>query len=106
MNINIDWREQMNKKIAEYFKVLSDPNRLEIIELLVKGETCGCTLIDKLTISQPTLSYHLKNITKAGLATSKREGNWIKHFVDKDKINEMIVFLERLRDMEAEQCSL
>lgn len=96
----------MNYKIAEYFKVLSDPNRLEIIELLLKGETCGCRLIDKLTISQPTLSYHLKSITKTGLATSKREGNWIKYYVDRDKINEIIGFLEKLRDMETIECNL
>ncbi|MGS0972533.1 MAG: ArsR/SmtB family transcription factor [Candidatus Izemoplasmataceae bacterium] len=96
----------MKQQMAEYFKVFSDANRLEIIELLLKGETCGCTLIDKLPISQPTLSYHLKTITKHGLATAKREGNWIKHFIDRDKINEMIQFLEQLRDMEETQCSL
>jgi ArsR family transcriptional regulator len=96
----------MKEKMAAYFKVLSDPNRLEIIELLIKGETCGCTLIDKVSVSQPTLSYHLKHITKAGLATSKREGNWIKHFVKKDALNEMIDFLIELRDTEVEQCSL
>jgi len=96
----------MNQEMTEYFKVLSDPTRLEVVKLLLKGETCGCTLIDKLPVSQPTLSYHLKTITNAGLATSKREGNWIKHFIDREKINEMIAFLEELRDMEAEQCSL
>lgn len=97
---------RLNDKIVEYFKVLSDKNRLDIISLLLKGETCGCTLIDKLPISQPTLSYHLKMITGSGLATSKREGNWIKHYIDRDKINDMITFLEQLRDAEAEVCSL
>lgn len=96
----------MDDKIIEYFKVLSDKNRLEIVELLLKGETCGCTLIDKVPVSQPTLSYHLKTITASGLATSKREGNWIKHYINKDKINDIIHFLERLRDTEAEECSL
>jgi len=96
----------MRNQIVEYFKALSDPNRLEIVELLLKGETCSCTLIDKLPISQPTLSYHLKTITVSGLATSKREGNFTKHFIDRDKFNEMIDYLTQLRDMEANQCSL
>ncbi|MFP4479223.1 MAG: ArsR/SmtB family transcription factor [Candidatus Izemoplasmatales bacterium] len=96
----------MKDQIVDYFKVLSDPNRLEIVELLLKGETCGCTLIDKLPISQPTLSYHLKTITNSGLAKAKREGNWIKHFIDRDKINDMIQYLEQLRDMEDTSCSL
>ena len=96
----------MNIELTEYFRVLSDPNRLEIVELLLKGETCGCTLIDKLSISQPTLSYHLKTITKSGLASAKRDGNWIKHFIDREKLNDMIEYLTKLRDMEIKQCSL
>ena len=92
--------------LIDCFKVISHPIRLEIVELLIKGETCGCTLIDKLPISQPTLSYHLNAITEAGLATTKREGNWIKHYIDKNKINEMIQFLEHLRDMEADSCTM
>lgn len=96
----------MNENIIESFKVLSDPNRLEIIELLLKGETCGCTLIEKLPISQPTLSYHLKAITKAGLATAKKEGNWVKHYINREKIDEMINFLEDLKHMEQTECNL
>ncbi len=96
----------MNKQIATYFKVFSDPTRLEIIELLLKGETCGCTLIDKLTISQPTLSYHLKTITKAGLATAKKEGNWIKYYIDREKINEMMNYLKLLKEAQTSSCSL
>lgn len=48
----------MNKDYASLFKALSDDNRLTILKLLIQGETCGCTLIDKLPITQPTLSYH------------------------------------------------
>jgi len=96
----------MNTKIVEYFKVLSDPNRLEIIELLLKGESCGCILIDNLTISQPTLSYHLKFIKEAGLARCSREGNLIKYLVNKDKLNDIIKFLEKLRDTQADECQL
>lgn len=96
----------MNEKLIDYFKIFSDPIRVQIIELLLKGETCGCTLINKVPITQPTLSYHLKNITNAGLATANREGNWIKHYINKDQINEMIKYLESLRDMEAQSCKL
>ncbi len=96
----------MKEKMANYFKVLSDLNRLEIIELLLKGETCGCTLIDKLPISQPTLSYHLKHITEVGLATTRREGNWIKHYIDRTKIDDMIKFLEDLKNTSENSCSL
>ena len=96
----------MFEKYARLFQVLADVNRLKIIELLIKGETCGCTLIDNLQISQPTLSYHLKMISEAGLADSKREGNWIKYYINKDKLTEIKLFIEKIRDTESEQCSL
>jgi ArsR family transcriptional regulator len=94
----------MKQDFSILFKVFSDPTRLKIIHLLLQGETCGCTLIDKLTITQPTLSYHLKMITQAGLATAKREGNWIKHYINREKIEEMISFLESLKTLNQEQC--
>lgn len=94
------------KPIEEVLKVLGDANRLEIIKLLIQGETCGCTLIDKLPISQPTLSYHLKTLTDAGLTTAKREGNWIKHYVDKQALSQVIDYLTQLRDSEETACKL
>jgi ArsR family transcriptional regulator len=98
--------ETMARNMVELFKVLADPTRLEIVRLLLEGESCACTIIDKVTVSQPTLSYHLKAITKAGLATAKREGNWVKHYINKDALNEVIRFLETLRDTEAQSCEL
>lgn len=61
--------------LKELFKLFTDDNRIEIIKRLIDGETCGSTLIDDLPITQPTLSYHLKAISNAGLTTSKKEGN-------------------------------
>lgn len=94
------------KNIENYFKVFADRNRLTIIEQLLKGETCSCTIIDKLTISQPTLSYHLNYIAKEGLATSELEGNYVKYYIDKTKIDEMITYLEQLRELESIECKL
>jgi ArsR family transcriptional regulator len=91
----------MNQDYASLFKALSDDNRLKIVELLIQGETCGCTLIDKLTITQPTLSYHLKQLTDVGLTKSYRDGVWIKHTVDKEKIDDMIRFLTHLKESSA-----
>lgn len=94
----------MYKEYADVFKVLSDPNRLKIIELLIKGETCGCTLLDKLDITQPTLSHHLKKIAEVGLAQGIREGNRMKYYVNKDKMDEICSFVEQLKNSKEESC--
>lgn len=96
----------MDKDMAFKFKVLSDKNRVEIIELLLKGETCGCTLIDKLPISQPTLSYHLKLLTESGLATAKREGNKTNHYINKDTFDDVIQFLTNLKNTRLDACHI
>ena len=96
----------MYKEYAELFKVLSDPNRLTIIELLIKGETCGCTLIDKLDITQPTLSHHLKKIAEVGLATGKKEGNKMKYYINKQRLDELVSFIDSLKNTEQETCEV
>jgi len=96
----------MKENMVEYFKVLSDSNRLEIVELLIKGQRCGCNLLSNLKISQPTLSYHLKMLSSVGLTSVVRDGNMINHYVDKDKINDMITFLTELRDSKENSCKI
>ena len=56
------------------FKVISDTNRLRILEMLRGGELCQCEIIPLLEQSQPTVSRHLKLLEEAGLIKSKRDG--------------------------------
>lgn len=63
--------------ILSGFKALSDPIRLQVIELLQTQELCVCELCEKLDISQSKLSFHLKNLKEADLVRSRQEGRWI-----------------------------
>lgn len=87
----------MKQTMANWFKAVSDETRLTILELLIQGETCGCTLIDKLDITQPTMSYHLRYLTDSGLIMSYKEGVWKKHHVNMEAIEAMISFLTKLK---------
>lgn len=55
------------KELATFLKVLSDPSRLEILDLLSCGELCACDLLEHFQFSQPTLSYHMKALVKPTL---------------------------------------
>lgn len=46
--------------VALICKALGDSNRLEIVQMLSDGEKCGCRLLEKFEITQPTLSHHMK----------------------------------------------
>lgn len=92
--------------INQLYKVLSDPMRYSIIELLLSGERCSCTLIDKLPITQPTLSYHLKALVESGLVEAKRDKNKIHHFVKKEVLDTMILDLKHLKETKESVCTL
>ncbi len=83
-------------EFTELLKVLSDENRIKIIQLLVKGETCSCELISQLPISQPTLSYHLKHLSDAGLISSEKVGNRVNHTVNKEVLIHLSEFIKGL----------
>ncbi len=91
----------MQKKVALMFKAIGDPNRLKILNLLSSGQTCGCTLIDELEITQPTLSYHLDILTKAGLTTVYKEGTWKKHHINQVNFQLLIDYLNTFKESDA-----
>ena len=41
--------------VALICKALGDANRLEIVQMLSDGEKCGCKLLERFEITQPTL---------------------------------------------------
>jgi ArsR family transcriptional regulator len=56
------------------FKVISDTNRLKILEMLRGGELCQCEIVPVIDQSQPNVSRHLRLLEEAGLIRSRREG--------------------------------
>lgn len=79
---------------AEIFKVLSDSNRLQIIDMLSCGEMCACKILEKFDITQPTLSHHLKVLADNGIVTSRKEANWIHYKLNDEKMKEINEFLQ------------
>ncbi len=63
--------------LACCFHALSDPIRVQVIELLRSQELCVCELCDRLGVTQSKLSFHLKNLKEAELVRSRQEGRWI-----------------------------
>ena len=59
------------------FKALSDPLRLQVLELLREQELCVCDLCDRLNVRQSKLSFHLKTLKDAGILRSRQQGKWI-----------------------------
>jgi len=59
------------------FHALSEPLRIEVLDLLRDQELCVCDLCEILGVSQSKLSFHLKTLKEAELVRSHQEGRWI-----------------------------
>ncbi|MBF8184636.1 helix-turn-helix transcriptional regulator [Nonomuraea sp. K274] len=55
------------------FEVLAEPRRRDILDLLRDGERMAGDLVDRLALTQPTVSKHLKVLREAGLVEVRKE---------------------------------
>lgn len=57
-------------------------------DLLIDG-VCGVLIAEKLGVSQPTVSEHLKILSQAGLLSSKRVKQWTFYKRDEVRISKL-----------------
>lgn len=81
---------------AEIFKAFCDENRIRILEMLQKGEKCGCNLLEELNVTQPTLSHHMKILCDAGIVEGRKEGKWTYYKISTDGRNNALKLLENI----------
>lgn len=75
-------------EIAEYFKALSHPTRIKIIELLSEREMCVCEMMAALNLDQSHISRHLMVLRANDIVKDSREGTKIYYsLTDKNIIN-------------------
>ena len=59
--------------MASTFEVLAEPSRRDILDLLRTGERPVGDLVERLTLTQPTVSKHLKVLREAGLVEVRQD---------------------------------
>ncbi|MDT3358289.1 MAG: metalloregulator ArsR/SmtB family transcription factor [Spirochaetota bacterium] len=86
--------------IVEYvpiLKALADQNRLAIIEHLTRGEACVCELLELFSVTQPTLSHHMRILSEAGLVAGRREGKWIHYSINVQRLQSFKDFIASIQ---------
>lgn len=69
--------------VALVFKAMGDRTRLQILQRLAASQLCACNLLEDFTITQPTLSYHMKILSECGLVIGVRDGAWMKYSLNR-----------------------
>ena len=90
------------KKTAAIFKAFCDENRIRILKLLRTGEKCGCRLLEKLNVTQPTLSHHMKILCDSGIVVGRKEGKWTHYSISSKGAKYDAECLKALTTIEAE----
>ena len=93
-------------KLAEVFKALSNPNRLQIFLRLLSccqpgvtyastgDEICPCVgdLGKELDIVPSTVSHHIKELNQVGLIKLKRQGKNVECSIDPEALGRLAMF--------------
>ena len=81
MERNLDEMHAVFERAAEWFGVLSTPQRLRIISALCQGEKNVGQLIEVLGVSQPNMSQHLNIMYRARLVGKRRQGTQVYYHI-------------------------
>ena len=76
------------------FKALSDETRLKIIQMLTCESMCANSILECFSMTQPSLSYHMKILTQSGLVRAKRHGGFTIYSIDSARLKLAKALLE------------
>lgn len=89
------------ERIGQLLKLLADPTRLRIFDLLMQGVQCNCELGGALGLSPNLISHHLGVLRRAGLVTVERDASdarWVYYAIDRDALGDLRAALGGLLD--------
>lgn len=72
--------------IADRFKVLGDPTRVRILDLLRTGERSAGELVTELDTSQQNVSKHLTTLHRDGVLGRRKQGNRAIYWIADDTV--------------------
>ncbi len=102
-----DTKKRIYELHAEICQTLSNPKRLEILDLLREGEMSVGELASRMGIRVANLSQHLAILRKRGVVIARREGvNSYYRVADPKIIQACMLIREVLHDQLAESAEL
>ncbi len=79
-------------RLAQWLKVLAEPKRLNVLNLLMEGIHCNCELGEQLEMAPNLISHHLRVLRDAGLVIMERDvadARWVYYSVNEDSLREL-----------------
>lgn len=81
------------ENLSRVLKIIADPSRLEILDLLSCGELCAFDLLEYFNFSQPTLSHHMKVLADNNMISTRRDGNKKMYKLNNEVLREVSSYI-------------
>ena len=82
--------ERTVEGLAETFRLLGDPTRVRILDVLSAGELCVCDIAGLVGISESAVSHQLRLLRGKRLVRPRRAGRLIYYAIDDQHIMELL----------------
>lgn len=81
------------------FAALADPTRRGIVLHLARGEASVSDLVGHFSLTQPTISSHIKVLEKAGLISRRREAQLRPCKLVPERLKTVTTWLEEVQEI-------
>jgi predicted transcriptional regulator len=81
--------DEQVSELLEFFKALSDANRLKIVGLLAQDNFTVEQLAEMLDLRSSTVSHHLTRLSKAGLVSARSESYYNVYHLETSNLEAM-----------------
>ena len=83
----LEINNEVLEKLADVCQVMSDANRLRILFMCAENTTAVNDFVEKLSLSQPLVSHHLKLMRQQRLIKGQRQGKQIFYSLHDEHIH-------------------
>jgi DNA-binding transcriptional ArsR family regulator len=81
---------------ARFFRALSDPTRLKLLEFILAGERTSADCVEHAGISQPRVSVHLSCLVDCGYVAARRDGKKLRYSVGDPRVADLVLLARAL----------
>ena len=78
------------ERVAHVLKAVGHPVRLQIVELLAKGEKCVGDIVDALGVKQSITSQHLNLMRDREVLDCRRDGAKVYYFIKNKNVLKLL----------------
>jgi len=78
------------RELELYYRALADDSRMRIVRLLAtQGEHSVSHLAQRLELSQPLMTWHLRRLVRAGIVRTQRVGREVRCSFDRERFGQL-----------------